>query len=462
MVYFSIFIDNNREGKIIMGIIQEENEKLRYYTYESGEGVDYMSDMNNWVCVHLTKYEPKYNANDEMYIETTAMATGYRLPRASVHVTLNQIVANNLGGNWNDASIVVLAPYKDVVQRNVQPQEVAVEDTYFIPNQDTGLVLPESAYIVRPDSKSDKLFHIGEKGATYKTDNYTDEEVQEILSLSSWDKEKYDRYASGDFPEYEADRFLGYDEKLKKLYEGAKDKKAFMRGIAEEDKFVILNNLLRDFVVKLSLEKMGYYYVYAHEDNVSGKVAEVARKNGLPGNSGNKGHSNSAECALERHGCMLLGFVESLKSQDADAVYEYLKYDFRPLRKEFLAVILHDQPIPDFYKSLEGYWNACTEEAKFSYQFYEKNENVSDEDKQLYKNKIQKMEQGIKAYNPYLDTTLRRFSRRMTLECNQALNELKKNPEIYAEIKNRLREFDYDEENETEMKKPLWSGREGR
>jgi len=52
-----------------------------------------MSDTDNWVCVHATKYDPKCNFDGERYIETTATATNYRCPRATIHSTLNWVVA---------------------------------------------------------------------------------------------------------------------------------------------------------------------------------------------------------------------------------------------------------------------------------------------------------------------------------------------------------------------------------
>ena len=406
-----------------MSNLKERIERLRE-TISGGRESDatYMSKMRNWCFVHTTRYEPKKNNDGELYIETTAMATNNELPRASIHVTLNQVVASHMGGNWDDAPIVVLAPYNEVVEKNGNPQEVATADTYFIPNPDTGLVLPSSVYIVKPSKEGDALFEIGENGATYKTDNYTDEEVEEILSLSEFDRYQYDEYMKGNVPEYNVKRILGYDENLIKVYEGTEDKQAFMRGIFEEDRFVILNKLLRNAVVKMAMEKMDFRYVSSHEDEVTGVVAEVARDEGLRGNSGNKGHSCSLEYELEQVGCALFALSYKLKEGKVDEAVEVLGMCSKVVSDKFISCILNDTPFMDFHdmykKSFDDYMRR-----KVAFSGKEGDEPKT-----------------IEEYNPNLDVVLKRHSIQMAREINLSINELKKNPEKYEDLKAGLRE----------------------
>ena len=428
-----------------MSNLEEKIEQLRNIDDSRDGSVDYMSDMKNWVCVHATRYEPEQNAEGELCIKTTAMATGYKLPRATVHLTLNQVVGSHLFGNWDAMPIVVLAPYNEVVGKNGNPQEVAVEDTYFIPNPDTGLVLPDSAYVVRPDPHNEELFKIGEHGATYKTDNYTKEEEEAILALSPWEREKYQKYLSGDIPEYEVKSTLDYDEKLIQIYEKSKDKQAFMRGIFEEKRFAILNNLLRDAVVKMALEKMGYRYVFAHEDYVSEKVADVAKSAGLRGNSGNKGHFASVEREMDIVGCSLLDLSEVLQSKKIDKIYDYLTSG-KPMCKEIIANIVSDTGIPDFYKSFETAFNDNLNQKKEWYEIDKKCYGFDESREKIWQVAISRMENGIKGYNPFLDTTLRRHSKRMKLECVQALKVLQQDRENFADLKQRLIAFNMQKE----------------
>lgn len=433
-----------------MGALKEELDSLRGEELRREEALNYMSDMKNWVCVHVTKYEPKKNEDGELYLETTAMATGYKYPRASNHFVLNDVVANNSGGNWDAADIVVLAPFNDVVRKNGNPQEVAVEDTYFIPDPDKGLVLPENTVIIKPDPNCKNWMEVQGNVITYKTDNYTKEEIEDILSFNEWDKSKYERYQNGDIPEYDVDRLLGYDKKLKKLYEDAKDKKAFMRGIMEEDKFLILKYLLRDEVMKVALKKMGYEYVIAHEDNTTRKVADIAEAANIQGDSGNKGHSNSVEYELEIRGCALVNLSEKLKSKDYAAISEYLTEFERPMSNDVIANITSDTPLPDIQKGFEKVFDDHVERLKNRIECYDE-----DTCPQIRANLEKRLTQlgtgGIKGYNPRLDTVVHRHSRRMTVELNQALKELRQNPEEFAALKQCLIEHSKGEKSVEEF-----------
>ena len=93
--------------------IKEDKERI-----EREDEMRYMSYMENWLCVHATNYKPKKNKNGQLSIQTTAMASGNKMARATVHVTLNHIVGGHMFGNWDSMPIVILAPYNDVVKEN--------------------------------------------------------------------------------------------------------------------------------------------------------------------------------------------------------------------------------------------------------------------------------------------------------------------------------------------------------
>ena len=404
-----------------MSDLKERIERLREMISGGRESdTTYMSKMRHWLCVHATKYEPKCNEEGDLFIPTTAMATDDELPRSSVHVTLNQVVASHMGGNWDACPIVILAPYNDVVDLNGNPQEVATADTYFIPNPDKGLVLPKSTYIVKPSLDNSKLYEIGENCATYKTDNYTDEEIEEILSLSGMDKYRYDELMSGKVSDYEAKMILGYDEKLMDLYDKTEDKQAFMRGVLEEDRFVILNKLLRDATVKMAMGKMDFRYVLAHEDEASGVVAETAIEEGIRGNSGNKGHSCSLEAELEEQGCILYSVAQKMKTENIDDIYNALTSS-GSVGKSIISCILKDKSFEDGYNIYQD-----------TFDGYAKRKAEYIDDAEGFQRR------GIKGYNEYLDITLHRHADKMTKNINQSINELKENPEQYTELKNRL------------------------
>ena len=402
--------------------------------YSKENAYEIMDNPENWVFVHATNYEPKINEKGEMYIPPTAMVTDYDWPRASVHGKLNAVVGANSAGSWDKAPFVVLAPYNDVVRLNGNPQEVSVDDTYFIPDPDTGLVLPKNAYLIKPDPNADKLINFGEGVITYKTDNYTDKEIEEILALSEGDKYLYEKYMNGDASDFQINHLLGYDKKLIAAYDKSENKKLFLRGLLEEDRFVILNKLLRDVAVKMGLEKMGYHYVYSHEDRISENVANIARENGIRGCSSDKGHSLSLEHLLENSGCDLLDLVNDLKSKDSDEIFKTLTTSKDKIYKDIALSITEGKPLPDFFtihqKSVDTYLTLMSIQASHDAKHKDEYSACAD--------KIKKG--GIKAFNANLYITLHRQSEKMKAQAEQAIGELKKNPEEFAKLQKRLRD----------------------
>lgn len=400
--------------------------------YSKENAYEIMDNPENWVFVHATNYEPKNNEKGEMYIPPTAMVTD--LPRASVHGKLNAVVGANSAGSWDKAPFVVLAPFNDVVRLNGNPQEVSVDDTYFIPDPDTGLVLPKNAYLIKPDPNADKLINFGEGVITYKTDNYTDKEIEEILALSEGDKYLYEKYMNGDASDFQINHLLGYDKKLIAAYDKSENKKLFLRGLLEEDRFVILNKLLRDVAVKMGLEKMGYHYVYSHEDRISENVANIARENGIRGCSSDKGHSLSLEHLLENSGCDLLDLVNVLKSKDSDEIFKTLTTSKDKIYKDIALNITEGKPLPDFFtihqKSVDTYLTLMSIQASHDAKHKDEYSACAD--------KIKKG--GIKAFNANLYITLHRQSEKMKAQAEQAIGELKKNPEEFAKLQKRLRD----------------------
>jgi len=261
---------------------------------------EYMSDMNNWCVVHATKYMPHKNSDGLMFIQSTGMATNFDLPRATVHTTLNHVVKAHGLGSWDDMPIVILSPYKDIVKENGNPAEIAAVDTYWSTNPERGLVLPKSTFVIRPSN--DVLFKIDEHGATYKRDNYTEEEVEAILKmLNDSDRATYEKYKNGDLKDYEVEEEFRFDERVKKMYDSAKDKKAFLRGLFEESRFDILSHFLRDAVIHMAMEKMHFHELVATSDGSEPVVAiyEAATAAGIKGATSNKGHSYSLYCQMD-------------------------------------------------------------------------------------------------------------------------------------------------------------------
>ena len=407
-------------------------------TVDEEANISYMSDMSNWICVHATNYKPRRNKNGQLYIESTGMATGYEYPRATVHFTINQIVSGHMGGNWDAQPFVVLAPYNDLVKENTNPQELATEDTYFIPNPDTGLVLPSSTHIIKPNN--DTLFTIGETESTYKTDYFTDEEIETILSfVDPFQRAEYEKYDKCDFTEDEVESLLQWEDKLvKENYKKSKDKHAFLHGLFEETRIVILTKFLREMVVRMAMEKMGTRYVLSHEDEISRTVARVAMDNGIAGNSGNKGHSISLEHMFENKSYSYIRLIQMCQTMNIENIYNYFVDAFDYLQECEINIwnIFAKGKSFDMYQVYEQEFLKYIDLKK---SFIEEDKERAEKypDKRIYEKKLQaklesvkKLESGgIAAYNPYLDTVLHRNAARLSQEYTKALEKLKQHPD---------------------------------
>jgi hypothetical protein len=172
----------------------------------------------------------------------------------------------------------------------------------------------------------------------------------------------------------------------------------------------------------MAMEKMDFRYVLSHEDEVSGVVAEVARDEGLRGDSGNKGHSFSLEYELEEKGCALVAVSHKLKEGNVDEAVEVLDMCPKVVSDKFVSCILNDTPFMDFH------------------DIYKKTFDDYMRRKRAFSGKGEDEPKTIEEYNPRLDEVLRRHSNQMAREINLSMNELKKNPEKYEGLKAGLRE----------------------
>lgn len=443
-------------------------------TIKSEKQADIMSDMANWCVVHTTRYMPRRNSDGTIYIPSTAMATDFNNPRSTVHVTLNHIVRSHGYGSWDDAQIVVLAPYKDVVKKNGSPVEVAGTDTYWSVNPNTGLQLPETAYVVRPDGNG-PLFHIGERGATYKCDNYTDEEIIQIESMMDQrDFEIYTAYKNGDLDAESGEvrnALLGDKGEFRSAYDMATDKKAFLRGLFEEARFELLTKCLRNMVVKMSMQKIGKQYVGNIFDGSekSQIIADVANRAGIASTASNKGHAGSLYMNFEEfwqfeiHDFMNGGKynrVPGILTTDAKSFYDVFLQHKR--NSFFMAVfenVTENKPI-DFMSLYEGAYRSAVDMQISSVMGFvqEKTVRLSDYENNIYgmdeetKNKYVKyykdlIEQGrnfiekmsakktIADYDKNLAETLRRNSERLSASYNVWREKLAKDSEFENLVK---------------------------
>ncbi len=404
-----------------------------------------MSNMDNWLCVHATNYMPRSNENGELYIPTTGMATDYKYARATVHFTLNQIVGSHLGGNWDASQFVILIPYKKLVELNGNPEVVASADTYFMPNPDTGMILPKGTRIVCPNN--DTLFSIGDEISTYKTSDFTDEEIELILSYFGPSlRYEYTKYKNADFAEYEIRELLETEsDMIRDLYKHAEtqqEKSSILRIILEKRKNALLTTHLRKMVVHMTMKKMGYEYVESHEDANSNKVAETARAHGIEGHSGDKVHWETLEYQFEQRGIDWLDIIRLCETNDIEKIYEICCASTTNL---LVNLILGKEHI-NVYQSYQDVFKQFIKDIRLRAQIDLRTAQEYPDWDDSFKKKQEAMELskyadeleqgGIKAYSgPYLDIVLHRNAARLEQDFATALEKLRQNPEYPMLVK---------------------------
>ena len=250
-----------------------------------------MGDINEWVLVHATKYKPLKNNENKMYIPTTSMAEGFKIPRGTIHFTLNHVVPDNAHdeGDWTNANIVVLMPFQATIKENgIAPEEVAISDTYFCPPVDTGLLLPDEARVVCEGSDADlggELFKIVGKITYYKVKGFTDEEKNYLCETIG---EQVDCNA--------------VDEKR----------------LAKQS---------RNLAVKLTVVEMGYQCIECISDGgaVAWAVQEAANKAGYKGKASDKGHYHSVHREIENLWMTHEDIMKCLANKGFKEIYAYIK-----------------------------------------------------------------------------------------------------------------------------------------
>jgi hypothetical protein len=268
---------------------------------------EYMSSMDNWLLVHATRYMPLKNDKGELYIPTTAMATDFAIPRGTIHFTLNHVVKSHTAGSWEDAGIVMLLPFQETKKINKSiPEEVSIHDTYFFPQSEKGVLLPKDMHIVRAVSElpDGQLYDVRGNETVYKTENFTPDEIELLVSqMSSTTKYLYEKYINADFMDYEIEDIVyRLEDRGKKMYESATDKKNFLKGLYTDAVHDMLKVQSRNLAVQAAVNTMGYKYIHDTGDmsKTSQSVAKTAIEHSMVGNISDKGHSNSVYEEIEQ------------------------------------------------------------------------------------------------------------------------------------------------------------------
>ncbi len=383
---------------------------------------DFMENTDNWCFVRATDVLPTQTPDGKYVMQTQMQGTGFNQPSAILHLTLNHVVqAVSMGlGNWDASPYVILIPYKDMVAKNGEPDELSVIDSFYIPDPDRGLELPESTYIVRPSYEpGGPLYTIDEHGATYKADYFTEEEIQTILSMvNPHERELYEKLMDGDVSgtEFDLQTMLSADERLKKAYENAKDKRAFIRGLMEEDRMTILTHFLRNSVVQMAMEKNKFTYL-KDKTEAGDTVSKIAKQKGLH----YLGHTGTVPAILEAFGMETNNILDKLESCGMD------------VNRIFDAINNTKGTVADGCGEIQGTEIKRALENNVVLDFYKVYEKILENEYEYFNI------ENISHYDQNLAKAYQKFCRSMSDRYAKWIEKLKQNG-IYAILQKKFRE----------------------
>ena len=217
-----------------------------------------------------------------------------------------------------------------------------------------------------------------------------------------------------------------------------------MRGVTAENRNVILTSFLRNMVVKLSMEKLGFRYVEARENaDWTNSVARVAREKGIMASENNKGHSTTIEYDLECGANWLISNLEDMYSQnqDIDKIFSIITHCFYSddtriarLFKQVVWCMKTDKPLNLYPIFQEIFAKAINRYNRYNGQKYK---NMAD-------------------YNHALDITMQRTAIVAQNRFAQWLNYIKRGPK-HEEFKLKLTEFINEFDQESLMNAIKWA-----
>lgn len=96
---------------------------------ELDSGAITLSDL---IAVHATSHLPARLADGTWTVSPRINFSALKVPRTTVHFTLNHHVTSHMMGNWTDAEFVLFCPVEAAIEQNGIPYSLLGVDTFFV------------------------------------------------------------------------------------------------------------------------------------------------------------------------------------------------------------------------------------------------------------------------------------------------------------------------------------------
>lgn len=179
-------------------------EAMPYHINEQGDGISVI--------------RPTFSFGDEHE----------RLPRNTIHFSLNHPVESHISGNFDNRGYTVIAPLEDLAKLNGAPAVLYGVDTYFTLNPGSGVFIPETATILDSTTEKDVPgIEVTGNVIRLKSDHLTSEDANEIVDYVL---KRYSKELERPYETYNSDK---NQERLTVLMESLIDYSP-IRGIAQD------------------------------------------------------------------------------------------------------------------------------------------------------------------------------------------------------------------------------------
>lgn len=182
-----------------VGLFKQEEDSMRKELLEEANKSAEASDslhlpefqLSDLVIIRITANLPQKRGG-EMFLQSPFDGTGGRLPRNTLHFTLNHIVGEHAYGSWTGVPYTIVAPLDKVVEMNGLPRSINAADTYFDISPGSTLRLPKETVIVKPEGLPEGiLFKDKSQGVVYKSRIFTPKDIEELIRLIGSESKLY-------------------------------------------------------------------------------------------------------------------------------------------------------------------------------------------------------------------------------------------------------------------------------
>ncbi len=138
----------------------------------------------NVALVHSTEHDLAYDADGTLILKAASQHRDDKLPRATVHFTVNGQVTSHLGGQWSDKNKLIITNFQDMLDADGLPECMNSVDTYYALNPGQALRLP-GAKVIESSADQVELIEVDGSRIIYRdSQSYDAQEMATIDRLA--------------------------------------------------------------------------------------------------------------------------------------------------------------------------------------------------------------------------------------------------------------------------------------